>query len=144
MARIFFMPFSEWQKNVAIDTYIIPFNIFVTPEFAKAHNVAMDNLQHDFFVKGDTSEIVKRYTRECVTQMLEEYPELTGMGLTLGEGMAGMTPQQREDWMRETIIEGMRLANRKSKLIHRIPFSSTTGSLGITSIETEKLTRKVN
>ena len=143
---------KEWQRlfhsiinmatERAIETYIIPFNIFVTPEFAKAHNVAMDNLTHEYFVNGDTSEIIKRYTRECVTQMLEEYPGLTGMGLTLGEGMGGMTPQQREDWMRETIIEGMRLAKRKSKLIHRIPFSSTTGSLGITSIETEQLTRK--
>jgi hypothetical protein len=129
-------------KERAIDTYLIPFNIFVSPEFAKAHNVAMDNLAHNFFVNGDTSAIVKRYTRECVTQVLQEYPELTGFGLTLGEGMGGMTPQQREDWMKETIIEGMRLANRKSKIVHRIPFSSTTGSLGITSIDTEKLTRK--
>ncbi len=129
-------------KERAIDTYIIPFNIFVTPEFAKAHNVAMDNLEHHFFVRGDTSEIIKRYTRESVTQMLQEYPELTGMGLTLGEGMAGMTPDQREKWMRETIIEGMRLAGRKSKLVHRIPFSSTTASLGATSVETERLTRK--
>jgi hypothetical protein len=128
-------------KERGIDTYIVPFNIFVTTEFSKAHNVAMDNLDHHFFVKGDTSEIVKKYTRECVTQLLEEYPDLSGMGLTLGEGMGGMTPQQREDWMKETIIEGMRLAKRKSKLIHRIPFSSTTGSLGPTSIETEKLTR---
>lgn len=143
---------KEWQtlfhsitrnaKERAIDTYIIPFNIFVTPEFAKAHNVAMDNLEHHFFVRGDTSEIIKRYTKECVTQMLEEYPDLSGIGLTLGEGMAGMTPEQREEWIKETIIEGMRLAKRKSKLVHRIPFSSTTGSLGITSIETEKLTRK--
>lgn len=129
-------------KERALDTYIIPFNIFVSPEFSKAHNVAMDNLHHDFFVKGDTSELVKRYTRECVTQMLQEYPEITGMGLTLGEGMAGMTPQEREAWMNETIVEGMRLAGRKLKLIHRIPFSSTTGSLSTTSIETEKLTRK--
>lgn len=128
-------------RERGIDTYVVPFNIFVTPEFSKAHNVATDNLEHHFFVNGDTSEIIKRYTRECVTQLLEEYPELTGMGLTLGEGMGGMTPQQRENWMKETIIEGMRLANRKSKLIHRIPFSSTTGSLGPTSIETEKLTR---
>lgn len=129
-------------KERGIDTYVVPFNIFVTPEFSKAHNVAMDNLDHHFFVKGDTSEIVRRYTRECVTQLLQEYPDLTGMGLTLGEGMGGMTPQQREDWMKATIIEGMRLGNRKSKLIHRIPFSSTTGSLGPTSIETEQLTRK--
>ena len=150
-------PFSdeemkEWQhlfqnifrmaKERAIDTYLVPFNIFVSPEFAKAHNVAMNNLEHHHFVNGDTSEIVKRYIRESVTQVLQEYPEITGMGLTLGEGMGGMTPQQREDWMNETIIEGMRLANRKLKLIHRIPFSSTTGSLGPTSIETEKLTRK--
>ncbi len=143
---------KEWQTlfhaimrmadERAIDTYIIPFNIFVTPEFARAHNVAMDNLGHDYFVRGDTSEIIKRYTRECVTQMLNEYPELTGMGLTLGEGMAEMTPQQREDWMHETIIAGMRQVNRKTKLIHRIPFSSNTGSLGVTSIETEKLTRR--
>jgi hypothetical protein len=143
---------KEWQKlfhgifrmaqERAIDIYIMPFNIFVSPEFSKAHNVNIDNLQHDFFVKGDTSELVKRYTRECVTQMLQEYPEITGMGLTLGEGMGGMTPQQREDWVRQTIIEGMRLAGRKLKLIHRIPFSSTSNSLGVTSIETERLTRK--
>ena len=129
-------------KERAIDTYIVPFNIFVTPEFAKAHQVALDNLQHDFYVRGDTAAIIKTYTKECVTQVLNEYPDLTGIGLTLGEGMAGMTPQQRQNWMRETIIEGMRLANRKSKLIHRIPFSSTTESLGITSVETEQLTRK--
>lgn len=136
-SRIFSM-----ARERAIDIYIIPFNIFVSPEFSKAHHVNEDNLEHDFFVKGDTSELVKRYTRECVTQMLQEYPEITGMGLTLGEGMGGMEPQQREDWMRQTIIEGMRQAKRKLKLIHRIPFSSTTGSLGVTSIETEKLTRK--
>jgi hypothetical protein len=143
---------KEWQtlfhaifrmaEERGIDTYVIPFNIFVSPEFAKAHNVAMDNLEHHFFVNGDTSEIVKRYTRECVTQLLQEYPDLDGMGLTLGEGMAGMTPEQREAWMKATIIEGMRLAGRKSKLVHRIPFSSTTASLGVTSIETERLTRK--
>ena len=137
-----FQTIIRMAKDRAIDTYIIPFNIFVTPEFSKAHNVLMDNLQHDFFVRGDTSEIIKRYTRESVTQMLEEYPDLSGIGLTLGEGMAGMTPQEREDWITETIIEGMRLANRKSKLVHRVPFSSTTSSLSETSIETERITRR--
>lgn len=98
---------KEWQslfhtifklaKERAVDTYIIPFNIFVTSEFSRAHNVAMDNLEHHFFVRGDTAEIIKRYTRESVTQMLEEYPDLTGIGLTLGEGMAGMTPQEMDE-----------------------------------------------
>jgi hypothetical protein len=143
---------KEWQylfhgifrmaHERGIDTYMVPFNIFVSPEFSRAHNAAMDNLAHDHFVKGDTSEIIKRYTRECVTQILQDYPDLTGMGLTLGEGMGGMTPRQREEWMQETIIKGMNFAGRKSKLIHRIPFSSTTGSLGPTSIENEQLTRE--
>jgi len=142
---------AEWKKlfkgildlaeERGIETFLIPFNIFVTPEFSKAHNVAMDNLEHHHFVRGDTSEIIKRYTRECVAQVLQEYPNLTGMGLTLGEGMGGMTPQEREDWMKETIIEGMRLANRKSKLIHRIPFSGNTESLGATTVELEQITR---
>ena len=137
-----FSSIFKMAEERGIDTYVVPFNIFVTKEFSKAHQVAMDNLDHHFFVNGDTSEIVKRYTRECVTQLLEEYPELDGMGMTLGEGMGGMTPQQRENWMKETIIAGMRNAKRKSKLIHRIPFSSTTNSLGPTSIETEKITRR--
>ena len=143
---------KEWQtlfhsifrmaKERGIETYLVPFNIFVSPAFAKAHGVALNNLQHHFFVDGDTSEIVRRYTRESVTQVLQEYPGLTGFGLTLGEGMGGMTPQQREDWMKETIIAGMRAAGRKTKLIHRIPFSSGTGSYSVTSVGTEQLTRK--
>jgi hypothetical protein len=150
-------PFSdaelkEWQtlfhsifrmaRQRCIDTYLIPFNIFVSPEFARAHQVALDNLSHHFFVNGDTAGIIKRYTRESVTQVLQEYPELSGFGLTLGEGMGGMTPQQREDWMKETIVAGMQAAGRKTKLIHRIPFSGGTGSLGVTSLITEQLTRK--
>jgi hypothetical protein len=126
----------------AIDTYLIPFNIFVSEEFSKAHNVALTNFYPHYYCAGDTSEIVKRYIRECVTQVLQEYPDLTGFGFTLGEGMAGMTPQQREDWMFETYIEGMRLAGRDVKLVHRIPFSSTLESAGVTSVEVEKLTRK--
>jgi len=131
----------KMAKEREIDTYIIPFNIFVSPEFAKAYNVAHENVYPHYYVTGDTSEIVKRYMKESVTQVLQEYPELTGFGLTLGEGMAGMSPQQREDWIYDTYIEGMREAGRPVKLVHRIPFSSTQESLGATSVELEQLTR---
>ncbi|WP_114750953.1 glycoside hydrolase family 20 zincin-like fold domain-containing protein [Pleomorphovibrio marinus] len=126
----------------ALDTYLIPFNIFVSEEFAKAHGVAEGNYYPHYYVDGDTSAIVKRYTRESITQVLNEYPTLTGLGFTLGEGMAGMTPDQREKWMNETYIAGMRDAGRPLKLVHRIPFSSTTESLGATSVELEQLTRQ--
>ncbi len=143
---------KEWQdlfhgifrlaKQRGIDTYLVPFNIFFSPEFAKNYPVQRPNLDHDFFVDGDTTELVKKYTRESITQTLQEYPELTGIGFTLGEGMGGFTSQGREDWMKDVYIAGMRDAGRPVKLIHRIPFSSTTGSLSAPSIETEILTRK--
>ncbi len=130
-------------KDRGIDTYIINWNIFVSPGFSKAHSAAMNNLQTRIhYGKGDTSEIVKRYTRECVTQVLEEYPELSGIGFTLGEFMGGMTPRQRQDWINETVIAGMRAAKRKSKLIFRVPLSANEGSGGSTNVETELLTRK--
>ncbi|QDK79930.1 hypothetical protein EXU85_15455 [Spirosoma sp. KCTC 42546] len=129
-------------KERGIDTYLVNWNIFVSPEFAKAHNVAMDNLDHKIHATGDTSEVIKRYTRECVTQVLNEYPDLSGFGFTHGEAMWGMTPQQRQDWFGETILEGMRRANRKAKLIHRIPLSANVALGGSTSVETEQLTRK--
>jgi hypothetical protein len=144
--------FKEWQnlyrgifrmaKERGIESYLVNWSIFVSKEFAEAHNVAKDNFYPNFYVEGDTSEIVKRYIRESVTQVLEEYPDLAGFGISHGEGMGGMTPKQRQDWMEETMIEGMRLANRKTKFIHRVPFSANLGSGGSTSIDTEKLTRE--
>jgi hypothetical protein len=98
-----------------IDTYLMPFNIFVSPEFAKAHNVAVDNWEHHHIGKADTSSIIKTYTRECVTQVLQEYPELDGFGITLGEVVGGMTPAEREEWVHATIYEGMRLSGRKTR-----------------------------
>ena len=76
--------FAEWQhlyreifrmaKERGLDTYVVFWSIFVSEEFAKAHGVAKENFYPHYYVPGDTSEITKRYLRESVTQMLEEYP----------------------------------------------------------------------
>ncbi len=142
---------ADWQalyrgifrlaKERGIDTYLVNWNIYVSPEFAKAHQVALDNLDHKIHATGDTSAIIKRYTRECVTQVLNEYPDLTGLGFTHGEAMWGMTPRQRQDWFSETILAGMRQASRKAKLIHRVPLSANLALGGSTSVDTEQLTR---
>ncbi len=146
---------KEWQtlfhgifkmaEERGIDTYIFPFNIFVSPAFAKAHNVMLGNIEHNHISNTlpDTSSLVKNYTRECITQMLQEYPELDGMGITHGEMMGGMTPEEREHWLHSTIIEGMRLAGRKTKLVHRIPLSADKNSGGSTSREAELITRHI-
>ena len=144
---------ADWQalyrgifrlaKERGIDTYLVNWNIFVSPEFAKAYHVGVDNPEKRIhYGNADTSAIIKRYTRECVTQVLNEYPDLTGLGFTHGEAMRGMTPRQRQDWFSETILAGMQQASRKAKLIHRVPLEANTGVGGSTSIGTEQLTRK--
>lgn len=93
-----------------IETYIVNWNIVVSPEFAKTYHVMERN---------DTSEIVKQYTRECVTQVIDEYPGLTGIGVTLADWMNQMTPKEREDWIADTFVAGMTKASRPVKFIHR-------------------------
>ena len=129
---------AEWQhfyrevfrmaKERGLDTYVVSWSIFVSREFAEAHGVGKQNFYPHYYVQGDPSELIRRYTRECVTQMLETYPDLDGIGLSHGEGMAGMTPLERQAWMDDVIVAGMLNANRRSRLIHRVPFSSGTSS----------------
>ena len=143
---------AEWQKfwhtlfrmakNRGIETYLVNWNIFVSPEFAKAHNVCDYCLEGKHIVpQGDTSEITKDYTRESIKEVIDTYPDLTGLGITLGEGMGGMTAGEREQWLLDNYIQGMRMASRKVKFIHRVPLSSGTGSGGGTSVAVEQMTR---
>src|SRR5690606_36442518 len=130
--------FERWQhlyreifrmsKERALDTYIVHWSIFVSEEFSKAHGVAKENFYPHYYVPGDTSALVRRYLRESVKQVLAEYPDLDGTGISHGEGMAGMTPLERQQWMDDVLIAGMLDANRPVKLIHRVPFSSVISS----------------
>ena len=76
----------------------------------------------------DRSELVKKYTRESVTQLINEYEDLTGFGTTLADWMGNwgdekMTSEEREEWVKETIVEGIKNADRKVKFIHRAVLS---------------------
>ncbi len=143
--------FAEWQrlyrgifamaKERGLDTYLVHWSIFVSRQFAEAHGVAKENFYPHYYVDGDTSEIVRRYIRESVEQVLEEYPDLDGIGISHGEGMGGMTPLERQAWMDDVIIAGMLNADRRSKLIHRVPFSSGTTSGPGVSAHVEEVTR---
>jgi len=111
---------AQWQRfwrrlfNMAkergIETYVVNWNIVVSPEFAKAQGVKERN---------DISDIVQDYTRQCVTQLIDEYEDLTGLGVTLADWMSKMTPKEREDWIQETFVAGMKQAKRTVKFIHR-------------------------
>jgi hypothetical protein len=130
-------------KERGIETYLINWNIFVSPEFSRAHNVApwSVTLSHIGGKDDFTGELVERYTREVVTQLLDEYPDLTGLGITLGERMGGMTPDQRRAWLDKTFFAGIAAAKRPAKFVYRAPLSAGTGSGGSTSEENDRRSR---
>lgn len=112
-------------RERGIEPFIVNWNIAVSPEFAQTYGV---------WERNDTSAIVKRYTREVVTQVINEYPDLAGIGITLADWMSNfrqpasplpeMTPAQREDWISETVVAGMKQARRPVKFLHRSVLSA--------------------
>jgi hypothetical protein len=115
----FFKTLFKMAKERGLDTYLINWNIVVSPEFAENYG------SKEYF---DRSELVKKYTRESVTQVINEYEDLTGFGTTLADWMGNwgdekMTPEEREEWIKETIVEGIKNADRKVKFIHRAVLS---------------------
>jgi len=140
--KVFWTTLFRMAKNRGIETYLINWNIFVSPEFAKAHNVCDYCIGGKHFVpQGDTSAVTKDFYRESIRDVINTYPDLTGLGITLGEGMGNMTAVERQNWILENYIGGMRMASRKAKFIYRVPLSAGTSSGGATSVETEQLTR---
>jgi len=121
----FWTSLFRMARDRGIEPFIVNWNIAVSPEFAKAYHVRERN---------DTSAIVKRYTREVVTQVINEYPDLAGIGITLADWMSNfsdpksslpeMTPKSREDWIAATVVAGIKKAKRPVKFLHRSVLSS--------------------
>ncbi len=110
-------------KNRGIKTYLINWNIFVSPSFAKKYGVADYCLPEmegkEYFGDGDYSPLVQRYNRECVTQLINEYPELTGFGVSQNERMEGVSEQVWQDWIVNTYFDAMDSADHKIEFIMR-------------------------
>ena len=114
--RHFWKELFRMAKDRGLETYLVNWNIVVSPQFAEAYGADVHN---------DRSELVKKYTRESVTQVINEYKDLTGLGVTLADWMGNwgnkgkMTPTERENWIEDTFVAGMKAANRPVKFIHR-------------------------
>ncbi len=96
-------------KERGIETYLVNWNIFVSPSFSEYHQLDDFNLDdpNKHLGKGDTTDIVKDYNRSSVTQLLNTYPDLTGLGVSLGERMMHMSPEEREQWILDVFVEGI-------------------------------------
>jgi len=111
----FWKELFKMAKDRGIETYLVNWNIVVSEAFANHYGAKV----HD-----DRSTLVKKYTAESVTQIINEYNDLSGLGVTLADWMGNwgddkMTPEEREKWIEDTFVEGMSKADRKVKFIHR-------------------------
>lgn len=117
-----------WRKVMAygksrnVDFYIITWNIFTNGATAKY------GITNDF-----KNETTIDYFRKSIKQMLVEYPDLKGIGLTTGENMPGADFKQKEDWAYNTYAKGVLDAikeqpGRKITFVHR---QHQTGALDI-------------
>ncbi len=102
----FFRWVTKRARDLGIRTYVITWNIHVSPSFAKERGIEAQGV--------DTPE-VREYLRECVRALIDTYPDLTGIGTCPGERMR-MTPQERQDFIADVYFGGMRRASR------RVPF----------------------
>lgn len=114
--RAFWKKLFRMAKDRGIEVYIVNWNIIIPKTFAAKHNLPERN---------DTSAITKDYTRESVRQLINEYKDLSGLGVTLADWMNNMTAAQREDWIASTFVAGMHQADRKVKFMHRAVLSGS-------------------
>lgn len=97
----FFHALFQMAKDHGVDIYLMTWNIHVSPAFAAAHKIA---------VNGANSALVRDYTKECVRELLTQYPEITGLGTCPGEAMGGLDADGRLNWIKETYFEGIKEA----------------------------------
>ena len=113
--KSFWTALFKMAKERGIETYIVNWNIIVSKSFREHYGEGNTGLWAD----GYTSPQIEKYMRETVTQVINEYPDLTGLGITMGEAMQGWTGEQEAEWMERTFFAGIRSADRKVRFIYR-------------------------
>ena len=115
--------FAEWQhlyreifrmaKERGLDTYVVFWSIFVSEEFAKAHGVAKQNFYPHYYVTATPRTSRNATCAKASRRCSRNIPDLDGIGVSHGEGMAGMTPLQRQQFVDEVYVAGALDAKRK-------------------------------
>ena len=117
--KVFWTALFKMAKDRGIDTYLVNWNIFVSKEFKEHYEPA--GVVDTEKVLGDITDTktIRKYTRESITQIINEYPDLTGLGVTMGERMENLNSEQQTDWVKDVFFRGIKDAKRPIKFIYR-------------------------
>ena len=137
----FYTELFAMAKARGIETYVVWWTIFVSPDYADHHGVAEYSKHLAFYGKGENDAGVDAYNRACVTALIDDYPDLTGVGVSLGERIFHLEPAERQAWINANVVGGIRDASRPVKFIHRAPF---TGDAALTRAAVDALADEPN
>lgn len=103
----------QHARDRGIEIHMITWNIFTWAAEGKY------GITHDV-----TNEVTVDYLRQSVRALFETYPLLAGIGVTAGEQMPRLTPDEKEQWLWKTYGRGVMDAkqafpDRKIRFIHR-------------------------
>lgn len=109
----FWQKVMKYGKGRGFDIYFCTWNIFLSTAEGK----------HGITNKPDNQQ-TKLYLKKCTKKFLETYPDLAGIGITVGENMGGINTKEKEEWAWDTYGMGVMeyaKANPQRKLvfIHR-------------------------
>ena len=109
----FWREVMQYAHDRGIEFHIITWNIFVWGADGKYG-----------ITQSITNEVTIDYLRKSVKSLFETYPLLAGIGVTAGEHMKRLTPDQKEQWLWKTYGLGVMDAKkafpgRKIRFIHR-------------------------
>jgi len=108
-------------KERGIETYIWNWNIFVTEQFAEAHNIP-DKGGNGWPNKDRDNPLVNDYTKEYVKALVKTYPDLTGVAACPGERMPAQGVRhhwrnrdiswRNAEWIEKTYFAGIKESGR--------------------------------
>jgi hypothetical protein len=114
-------------RERCVRPFVLSMNTFVSKAFVEHYDSKANDDGIHWGMAYSTPE-TEAYIRESVEQIINEYPDLAGVGTSLGEHMDGWTPQEREAYCDRVYHEAVRRAKRPVELIRRAPFSANTSA----------------
>ncbi len=92
----FWQQVMKYGKERGFDIYFCTWNIFLSTAEDK-HGLT----------QLPTNELTREYIRKCTKKFLETYPNLSGLGITVGERMHDITNAEKEEWAWDSYGKGI-------------------------------------
>eukprot|EP00935_MAST-01C_sp_MAST-1C-sp1_P001895 g1895.t1 len=122
--KAFWKGLFKMAKDRAIDPYIIDWNIFLSEGYKAGYDSKAITDHDGSGGDGTSNPTADQYQREVITQVVNEYADLAGIGVTLGERMQNLGEKSTNltaqvTWIENTVLAALQQANRPVNLIYR-------------------------